>query len=107
MPKLFIRNLQHLAIEINPLHSLLKNIQRMQIDWMQACGGKGRCTTCKIRILSGMEHLSEPTAHEQRFRTAGRLRHDERLTCQAHLLEGDAEGKVPRESKLPHISYSE
>ena len=36
---------------------------------------------------------------------AGRLLPTERLTCQAQLPAGDATGRVPEATKLPHIHY--
>ena len=74
------------------------------IDVMHACGGKGRCTTCKMRIVNSDEPLPADSPAEARFRSLGRLHADERLSCQirpnAHLVL-----EVPESSKLPHLSY--
>ncbi len=50
------------------------------------CGGRARCGTCLVRILSGAEHLNPPTPLEQRRRVdqAPELR----LACQAAVRGG-------------------
>jgi adenylate cyclase len=53
-----------------------------------ACGGVGVCTRCRVRVLSGNEHLSPPTSIETRF--ARDFGEDERMACQAVVM-GDCE----------------
>lgn len=84
--------------------SLLKHFQNNRLDWMHSCGGKGRCTTCKVIVLEGHEHFSEATPAENRYRALGALRTNERLSCQVRVL-GDVKVAVPEEYKLPHIEY--
>ena len=62
--------------------SLLRHFQDASLDWMHSCGGKGRCTTCKCIVLSGMENLSHVTPAETKYRQEGLLKDDERLCCQ-------------------------
>ena len=85
---------------------LLDVLQENYIDWMHACGAKGRCTTCKAIILKGMENIEAMTTHEQRYAANNRLASDERLACQA-ILTGDVVVSVPELYKLPHQNYSE
>jgi 2Fe-2S ferredoxin len=84
--------------------SLLRHFQDASLDWMHSCGGKGRCTTCKAIIVSGMENLSSVTPAELRYRQQGLLNEDERLCCQTRVL-GDVTLAVAEEYKLPHIDY--
>jgi 2Fe-2S ferredoxin len=72
---------------------------------MHACGAKGRCTTCRLQVCAGLENLSPLTAAELRYGAAGRLRADERLTCQAQLPAGNVTGRVPEATQLPHQRY--
>jgi ferredoxin, 2Fe-2S len=106
MPKLTVQNLAQPEVKIAPGQTLLKALQAQGHDWMHACGGKGRCTTCRIIVQQGLEHFSPLTDAEIRYRTRGRLKDNERLTCQCTLISGDAIGKVPEQTKLPHINYS-
>ncbi len=107
MPLLTILNLSGAQVEVAAGQSLLAAVQGVGIDWMHACGAKGRCTTCRIQVTAGLENLASLTAAEQRYRAANRLRDDERLACQARLPAGDVEGRVPTGTQLPHMRYQE
>jgi 2Fe-2S ferredoxin len=106
MPKLTVQNLAQLEVKIAPGQTLLEALQAQGHDWMHACGGKGRCTTCRIIVLQGLEHFGPLTEAEVRYRSRARLKPNERLACQCTLESGDATGKVPEQTKLPHLSYS-
>ena len=84
--------------------TLLNHFQAHRLDWMHACGGKGRCTTCKVIVLEGMEHLGLLTLAEQKYRQMGALKAQERLSCQA-IPDGSVVVAVPEEYKLPHVRY--
>lgn len=108
MPKIVLQNLFNLTIDLAPSTSkVIEIIHENGIDWMHACGKKGRCTTCKLIILEGMENLSELTDREIVFRDQGRLLANERLACQVVLQKGDIKARVAEQNKFPHISYSE
>jgi len=105
MPKITIHNLFGKVLEAtDPGKTLLQEFQSRAIDWMHACGGKGRCTTCKVSVLQGLENFDPLTEAERRYKTEGSLREDERLACQAKI-HGDIQIAVPEECKLPHIKY--
>ncbi|MEQ6168211.1 MULTISPECIES: 2Fe-2S iron-sulfur cluster-binding protein [unclassified Ekhidna] len=106
MPTVKIVNLQSKSIHCEDKRESLLDILLTATDWMHACGGKGRCTTCKAKIVEGMEHLTPPTRPELQYSKLNKLRDDERLTCQVHL-SGDIAVKVPKETQLPHLTYSE
>ena len=105
MPLLTIENLPGAAIEVPADATLLAALHAAGHDWMHACGAKGRCTTCRVQVLAGLEQLSPLTAAEERYRAAGRLLPTERLTCQARLPAGEATGRVPEATQLPHVQY--
>lgn len=106
MPQITILNLSKLTIQTADSYKpLLYQLQSGGQDWMHACGGKGRCTTCSFNVVSGAENLSPLTHVEQRFQTQGLLKSNERLACQA-LITGDVEIEVPNAYKLPHLRYS-
>ena len=105
MPLLTIENLPGATVNVPTEATLLTALQAAGHDWMHACGAKGRCTTCRLQVLAGLENLSPPTAAELRYQAAGRLLPTERLTCQAHLPTGDVTGRVPAATKLPHVRY--
>lgn len=108
MSKIVIENLFNLTIDLAPSESkVIELIHQNGIDWMHACGKKGRCTTCKLIVIEGLENLSDLTDRELVFRDQNRLKSDERLACQVSLLKGDLKVRIAEQNKFPHISYSE
>jgi ferredoxin, 2Fe-2S len=105
MPHLRIQNLHELTLSFEKQHTILEVLHQHRIDWMHACGAKGRCTTCKAVILEGGEHLGPLTVHEQRYADKGLLKPNERLACQC-IIEQSLSVRVPDVSKLPHMDYS-
>ncbi len=107
MTQIIITNLFNKTLKIDPNYSnLLKGIHAHYIDWMHACGGKGKCTTCKAIVLEGMDNVSGLTDAEKLYRAKGLLAINERLTCQIKL-EGDITVAIPDENKFPHMNYSD
>ena len=104
MFELTISNLTNCKIACDTTHHVLKYIQLANIDWLQACGGKGRCTTCAMHVVHGSENLTPPTNFEQKQHELKRLRPTERLACQCKL-HGNVSVEVPERLKLPHITY--
>lgn len=106
MSKLEVQNLGNKQIDVEAGQTVLRALQQAGIDWMHACGGKGRCTSCRMIVLNGMEHTAPLTAPELRFRQNGRLKENERLTCQCMLLTGTVVVRVPKQTQLPHMVYT-
>jgi 2Fe-2S ferredoxin len=86
--------------------SFLQLFAENRIDYMHACGGKGRCTTCKIEIVSGEESISQRTERELLFMDKELILKSERLSCQCKPM-GEVIIKIPFTSRLPHITYSD
>lgn len=108
MVRIRIQNLGNRTIETeNTERKVIELIHENGIDWMHACGKKGRCTTCKMHILAGQEHLSPETQQELQFRALKRLLPNERLACQASILQGELVLRVPETSKFSHLTYTE
>ncbi|MET4108783.1 2Fe-2S iron-sulfur cluster-binding protein [Hymenobacter sp. UYP22] len=105
MPTLSIENLPSEAISVPAGATLLAALQAAGHDWLHACGARGRCTTCRVQVRSGLDLLTPLTPAELRYREAGRLLPDERLTCQARLPEGTVTARVPKATQLPHVRY--
>lgn len=104
MARIVIRNLGK-SVEVKDFSkTILHHVLAAHIDWMHACGGKGRCTTCKAIVLSGEQNLNSTTPAERHFQEQGLLNHHERLICQVKL-SGDVTLDVAEEGKLPHLTY--
>ncbi|WP_436514711.1 2Fe-2S iron-sulfur cluster-binding protein [Ekhidna sp. To15] len=106
MPTVVIANLKSKSIHCEDKRESLLKILLTATDWMHACGGKGRCTTCKAKIVDGMDHLSPLTKPEEQYSKLNKLRDDERLTCQT-FLNGNVTVEVPKETQLPHLNYTD
>jgi adenylate cyclase len=52
------------------------------IPHASVCGGRGRCSTCRVRIAPGLEHLPPPHESEQRVLARVGAAPDVRLACQ-------------------------
>ncbi|MDA1269016.1 MAG: 2Fe-2S iron-sulfur cluster-binding protein [Bacteroidetes bacterium] len=107
MVQIRIQNLGNRSIESKDRAcKVIELIHENGIDWMHACGKKGRCTTCKMSMVDGQENLSSETAQELHFRDLKMLLPNERLACQAHLLQGVLTIRVPDSTKFPHLTYT-
>jgi 2Fe-2S ferredoxin len=106
MPYIILENLHSKAIDCKNKKEKLLDILLAETDWMHACGGKGKCTTCRAIVVDGMQSLGPVTLAEKRFLDRGKLRANERLTCQIHMGLEDLTIRIPDSSKLPHLKYS-
>jgi 2Fe-2S ferredoxin len=101
-----LRNLNNTILDSKDnSKSVLNIIHEHGIDWMFACGGKGKCTTCKIIVQKGMNNISEANEIEKKFLEIGKLEPNERLACQC-TISGDIEVDVADKNKFPHMTYS-
>jgi 2Fe-2S ferredoxin len=107
MCRIVIINLGEKILEVtDKSKTLLQHFHDHHLDWMHACGAKGRCTTCKAVIIKGAENIEPLTQAEETYRQQGALNQHERLTCQAKI-NGEVHILVPVECKLPHMKYSD
>ena len=107
MVKIVIENLGKKELLVNDLsRSVLWQVHSHFVDWMHACGGKGRCTTCKMIVVAGGENLGPLTEAEMKYKQQKLLGDRERLACQA-LISGDIVVRIPEENKFPHVKYRE
>ena len=64
--------------------SVLEALRAAGIAHASVCGGRARCTTCRVRVGAGLEHLAAPAGLEatalQRIGAAENVR----LACQTH-----------------------
>jgi ferredoxin len=68
--------------EVAADESLLEAARRSGMPWAHACGGRAKCSTCRIWVLEGLEACPQRTAEEAEM--AGRLglADEVRLACQ-------------------------
>ena len=72
-------------IEISSDETILTASIRKGIPHLSACGGVGKCSTCRINILSGLKNCSERTEHEIKLAKRLNLPDTIRLACQTKV----------------------
>jgi adenylate cyclase len=76
------------ALESLEGETLLQAAQRNNIPHATICGGTGRCSTCRVSVLEGLEHCSPRTAQEQTIADMLHFLPNVRLACQT-IPSGD------------------
>ncbi len=66
--------------------SILEASQLNGIAHASVCGGRGRCSTCRVRIVSGFHQLPDASQEEKRVLRGVRAPPDVRLACQTRPL---------------------
>lgn len=90
--------------------SILEASQLRRVPHAAVCGGRGRCSTCRVRVLRGLENLPPPSVTESRVLARIGAGGEVRLACQARPT-GNLEvepllppGATPRDA-LPRPGY--
>ena len=76
-------------IEIKEEQTILQASLESDIPHYHACGGKARCSTCRIVVQEGGEHLSHPNKAEQNLRMKKKFPENVRLACQTKVISND------------------
>jgi adenylate cyclase len=79
------------AIQAHPADTILDCSLEAGIPHVSICGGKARCSTCRVFVLEGLEGCSPRNASEQEIATQLGLEDRIRLACQTQV-RGD--GKI-------------
>jgi adenylate cyclase len=69
-------------VKITPGMSILEASQSAGIPHAAVCGGRGRCSTCRVRISQGLEQLPPPSAQEAAVLRRVGAPPNVRLACQ-------------------------
>ena len=65
-----------------PAETLLEVSRRANVRHLSVCGGRGRCSTCRVVVLRGGEHLDPPSTLEAATLAAIEAGPRMRLACQ-------------------------
>tara|TARA_A100001011_G_scaffold172657_1_gene181474 strand:- start:1917 stop:3251 length:1335 start_codon:yes stop_codon:yes gene_type:complete len=74
--------------EVESGESILQTAARNGIPHVNACGGEGKCTTCRLLILEGIENCSPETEKEIALKEKAHTTDEFRLACQT-TITGD------------------
>ena len=65
--------------------TLLEALRQAGIPHSSVCGGRARCTTCRVRVVDGQEFLAPADLEEQHALAGIKADTNIRLACQLHL----------------------
>ena len=65
--------------------TILQTAARNGIPHVNACGGEGKCTTCRLLILEGIENCSPETETELSLKNKAHTTEEFRLACQTSV----------------------
>lgn len=101
--KVQIRYLDGTVVAIDPGMTVLDGSRLGNIPHASVCGGRGRCSTCRVRIVDGAEHL--PPAADDEARVLARIHAGDgiRLACQLRPAKDLAVAPLLPEASNPAV----
>ena len=81
-------------IEVADGETILTASLRAEIPHAHACGGKARCSTCRVLVLEGVEMCGPRTEREEKLAEQLHFGEDVRLACQT-TVHGDLSIRRP------------
>ncbi|MEH0153202.1 adenylate/guanylate cyclase domain-containing protein [Limibacter armeniacum] len=87
-PKIKYCSINRLVHVEKPFSTILEVSIANKIPHLHECGGNGYCTTCRVRIIEGLEHLSPPSMKEKIIAQERNWDPSIRLACQSKV-QGD------------------
>ena len=100
MPKILFTT-QNRTVEVERGISVLEAALSHDIPLYHTCGGNCSCSTCRVLILKGGEHVSSMDEMEAEVLDAFDLKAPHRLGCQTLVMEGTVEVEIPERDKAP------
>ena len=73
------------TFEVEEGETILDTAARNGIPHVNACGGEGKCTTCRLLILEGIDKCSPETEQELALRNKAHTTEEFRLACQTSV----------------------
>lgn len=84
-----IEFLNEKVIPIQANQTILQASLEAGIPHYHACGGKARCSTCRVVVQEGKDNLSEPNKAELKLRDQKKFPKNVRLACQTKVISND------------------
>ena len=81
MPKVYFLP-ERVEVEVKEGETLLKAADAAGIPHVKVCGGIGRCSTCRVIVMEGLENCSPPTKDEHDIAMMLNLPPNVRMACQ-------------------------
>jgi adenylate cyclase len=80
-------------IEISKTETILEASLSAGIPHCHVCGGNARCSTCRVLVLEGVEHLTPPDLKESFLNNQMHFPPNVRLACQTRVTGGNVKLK--------------
>jgi adenylate cyclase len=77
------------VIEISKRQSILEASLAAGIPHCHVCGGNARCSTCRVLVLDGVDHLTPPNLKESFLKNQMHFPPNVRLACQTRVIGGN------------------
>jgi adenylate cyclase len=78
---------QHGLFAAQSGQTLLEALRQAKIAHSSVCGGRARCTTCRVRVVRGQEQLEPPSMAERKALAGIKADVNVRLACQLRLTQ--------------------
>ncbi len=79
------------SIQFPPGRSILEASRASNVPHASVCGGRGRCSTCRVRVTRGLENLPDPSDAEKKVLDRVNAGIQVRLACQVRPTGGEVE----------------
>ena len=99
MPKLTFKN-KNVTLDVPKGSSILEAALEHGVPLYHTCGGNCSCSTCRVFVLKGAEHLSPMEEEEKQVLDSFDLKPPHRLGCQSLIFQ-DVEVEIPERDKAP------
>lgn len=86
--------------------TLLEMVHANNLPHANVCRGRGRCGTCRVRVLRGSDSLQPPDAIEAKVLARWNAGPRERLACQIKPQEGELEVERVIQADYSDLDYS-
>lgn len=94
------------TFEATPGVTLLEMARIHNLPHASVCRGRGRCGTCRVKVLSGRQFLPNPTDLEKKVLDRWHAGPDERLACQIKPSNGTLEVERVIAADYSNLDYS-
>ena len=96
----------NIDIEISDDETILTASLRNNVPHLNACGGIGKCSTCRISIIDGIENCQTPNKIEKELADKISLPKDVRLACQTKVTGDVKLRRLLLDSRDMPVSYT-
>jgi uncharacterized 2Fe-2S/4Fe-4S cluster protein (DUF4445 family) len=76
---------ERISLAVEPGRTILRAAHAAGVDITATCGGRGRCTSCRVKFVSGT--IPPPTIMDELQLGDGLVREGYRLSCQCRVTE--------------------